>query len=251
MGRKLRDGKWMGVEAISTLRECVAWPLDFTPNVPTPRTGEDVVVLVHGFLATAGVFRPLRKRLDAEQIHSATFTHLPGVGVKRIALSLAKLIDRIPRDARVHIVGHSLGGLVARWYVEELGGHLRVAQTISLASPFGGAKAASMFPYFVGADLHPASELLAELRERASLHVPHTSIIGTADKVVFPVESAFFEHGERIVLRHRGHNTLLYDNEVAKIVLARVQAHRGAASAPESGPESVVRATDAALKRSA
>ncbi|MEO8875616.1 MAG: hypothetical protein ABI461_08520 [Polyangiaceae bacterium] len=224
MVRSLRKGRWFGVEAISTLREAVAWPLDFNPVLPNANTHEqDVVVLVHGFLATAGVFRPLRRRLDSYGIHSATFTHLPGVGVQRIALSLAKLVDRIPRTARVHIVGHSLGGLVARWYVDELGGYSRVSQTISLASPFGGAHHATYFPYLVGADLHPESQLLARLRERARADVPHTSIIGSADKVVFPVQSAFFGHGERIVLRHRGHNTLLYDNEVARIVLDRVR----------------------------
>lgn len=231
--RGLHKGKWLGVEAISTLREVVAWPLDFSPLVPRPRSGDDVVVLVHGFLATAGVFRPLRKRLDAVGIHSATFTHLPGVGVQRIALSLAKLVDKIPRESRVHIVGHSLGGLVARWYVDELGGYQRVTQTISLASPFGGAKAAAVFPYFVGADLHPESALLARLKERARRDVPHTSVIGTADKVVFPVESAFYHHGERIVLRHRGHNTLLYDREVANIVLSRIT--ESSQKAPESG----------------
>ncbi len=219
---RLQRSRWLGVEAISTLREAVAWPLDISPIVPAPNDGEDVVVLVHGFMATAGVFRPLRKRLDAEGIHSSTFTHLPGVGVRRIALSLAKLVDKIPRTTRVHLVGHSLGGLVSRYYVDELGGYQRVVQTISLATPFGGAKAASFFPYFVGADLHPDSELLARMRATARADVPHTSIIGTADKLVFPVESAFFAHGDRIVLRHRGHNTLLYDNEVARIVLARV-----------------------------
>src|ERR1700689_4083712 len=101
----------MGVEAISTLREAVAWPLDSSPVLPAAHA-EDVVVLVHGFLATAGVFRPLRRRLHLNGMHTATFTHIPGVGVQRIALSLAKLVDRIPRSARVHIVGHSLGGLV-------------------------------------------------------------------------------------------------------------------------------------------
>ncbi len=218
----LQKGKWLGVEAISTLREVVAWPLDSSPMLPEEHA-EDVVVLVHGFLATAGVFRPLRRRLHLNGWHTATFTHIPGVGVQRIALSLAKLVDRIPRTARVHIVGHSLGGLVARWYVDELGGYQRVSQTISLASPFGGAPHADYFPFLVGADLHSKSELLARLRERARPDVPHTSIIGSADKVVFPVENAFFEHGERIVLRHRGHNTLLYDNEVARIVVERVR----------------------------
>src|SRR5882757_9078060 len=154
-------------EAWATLKEVCLMPRDIAPIVPETRPGDDVVVLVHGFFASAGVFRPMRKRIEAETgARVASFTHLPGVDVRRIALSLTKLVDRIPRGVRVHLVGHSLGGLVARWYVEELGGHMRVAQTISLASPFGGARAASLFPYLVGADLHHASEILRDMRTR-------------------------------------------------------------------------------------
>jgi len=189
------------------------------------------------------VFRPMRKRIEKETgARVASFTHLPGVGVRRIALSLAKMVDRIPRSARVHIVGHSLGGLIARWYVDELGGHSRVAQTISLASPFGGAPAARRFPFLVGADLTPTSELLASLRVKARAEVPHLSIVGTADRLVFPQARATFTHGDRVVLEGRGHNALLYDTEVARLVVERilqVRAGHDAASCPVELPASL------------
>ncbi|WP_394831911.1 hypothetical protein LVJ94_35885 [Pendulispora rubella] len=198
-------------------------PRDIAPILPETQAGDDVVVLVHGFFASAGVFRPMRKRIEAETgARVASFTHLPGVGVRRIALSLTKLVDRIPRGVRVHLVGHSLGGLVARWYVEELGGHMRVAQTISLASPFGGARAADLFPYFVGADLQRESEVLAHMRTRTPADVPHTSIVGTADRIVHH-SAGVFAHGEHIVLPGRGHNTLLYDTEVMNLIVARIR----------------------------
>jgi len=221
----LRD--WPGLpggnEAWATLREMYLMPRDIAPILPVTRAGDDVVVLVHGIFASAGVFRPMRKHIEAKTgAHVASFTHLPGVGVRRIALSLAKLVDRIPRGVRVHLVGHSLGGLVARWYVEELGGYMRVAQTFSLATPFGGARAAELFPYFVGADLHRSSEVLEHLRKRARVDVPHTSIVGTADRLVHHSAGAF-RHGEHIVLPGQGHNTLLYDAEVMALIVARIR----------------------------
>lgn len=206
-------------------------PRDIAPILPSTRPGDDVVVLVHGFFASAGVWRPMRKRIEAETgARVASFTHLPGVGVRRIALSLAKLVDRIPRGVRVHLVGHSLGGLVARWYVEELGGYMRVEQTMSLASPFGGSRAAELFPYFVGADLHHGSEVLREMRLRSRSEVPHTSIVGTADRLVHHSAGAFI-HGEHIVLPGRGHNTLLYDAEVMDLVIARIRRAQARATA--------------------
>ncbi len=221
-------------------------PRDLAPILPESKPGDDMVVLVHGFFASAGVFRPMRKRIEAETgAKIASFSHLPGVGVRRIALSLTKLVDQIPRGVRIHLVGHSLGGLVARWYVEELGGHLRVAQTISLASPFGGARAASLFPYLVGADLHHASEILRDLRTRTPADVPHTSIAGTADRLVHHSAGAFAK-GEHIVLPGRGHNTLLYDAEVMDLIVARIRRVQARAAKAPRASASVIPATEAA-----
>src|ERR1017187_9098989 len=131
--------QFIGVERLALLRQFALVPRDLVSVVPEALPGEDVVVLVHGFLASAGVFRPLRARLEREaSARVATFTHAPCVGVRRIARQLSELIDHIPLGTRITIVGHSLGGVVARWYVQEMEGHTRVSRTISLASPFLG-----------------------------------------------------------------------------------------------------------------
>jgi len=213
-------------ETLSTLREVVLMPRDLVPIVPQHEVcGDDVVVLVHGFFASAGVFRPMKRAL-AEHTGSsvATFTHAPGVGIDRIARSLKRLVDRLPRHARVHLVGHSLGGVVARWYVQEHGGHTRVAQTISLGSPFGGTVRADPFPFLTGKELATSSPVLARLRARAHEHdVPHTSIVGERDLVVVPSESAVFPRGDVVVLPHCGHNTLLFHTDSIRRVVDKVR----------------------------
>lgn len=213
-------------ETIATLREMALMPRDIVPVVPSQfAPTDDVVVLVHGFLASAGVFRPMKQQL-VERLGAkvASFTHPPGFGVDLIARALGKLISRIPKECRVHLVGHSLGGIVSRWYVQEHGGHERVAQTISLGSPFGGTELARPFRFLVGADLHRASPLLSRLRARAHEHdVPHTSIVADADAVVIPVESAMFPRGEVVVMPGRGHNSLLFDSVSIDHVLERIR----------------------------
>jgi pimeloyl-ACP methyl ester carboxylesterase len=214
-------------ETLATLREVALMPRDLGPVVPTAlRESDDVVVLVHGFFASAGVFRPMRRTLEEKTVAKiASFTHAPGIPIDRIARSLAKLVAKIPRSCRVHLVGHSLGGVVARWYVQEHGGHERVAQTISLASPFGGTERARPFRVLVGRDLCRTSPLLARLRARAHEHdVPHTSIVADRDTMIVPNESAVFPRGGVIVLPGRGHNTLLFDPESIAAVVARVRA---------------------------
>jgi len=212
-------------ETIATLREVVLLPRDIVPVVPDGLAQDDVVVLLHGFFASAGVFRPMRRTLTAEtHAKVASFTHAPGAGIERIAKSLARIVEKIPSCCRVHIVGHSLGGLVARWYVQELGGHARVTQTISLGSPFGGTERAKRFRFLVGADLHRTSPVLARLRSRAHEHdVPHTSIVADHETMVVPPESAVFPRGDVVVLPGRGHNTLLFDPESIQHVVERVK----------------------------
>lgn len=228
-------------EAVATLREVVLMPWDLAPCFPAATEVPDVVVLVHGFFATAGVFRPLRARLAEElrgegelaghPVRIASFTHAPGMSVRRIAESLGRLVDKTP--GRIHLVGHSLGGLVARYYVQELGGDARVAQTISLASPFHGTTLAHPFPVLVGRELRSDSATLVRLRGRASAfaHVPHLSLFGTGDLVVRPYRSAVFPFGDSIELPGIGHNTLLYDRAAQDAVIARLRDHWGRSAA--------------------
>lgn len=214
-------------DTLATLREVVLFPRDLRTVVPESRPGDDIVVFVHGFFASAGVFRPMRRHLHDAGLVSASFSYVPGVSISRIAKKLAALVDALPKDRRVHLVGHSLGGLVSRWYVQELGGHERVAQTISLASPFAGTERANLVPLLVGADLATYSAVLDRLRARArTFDVPHTSIVGDSDWVVVPNHSAMFPHGDVVVLPGRGHNALLYDDAVYGCVLDRVKTTR-------------------------
>lgn len=226
-------------ETISTLREVVLMPRDLSPVVPrTLRHEDDVVVLVHGFFASAGVFRPMKRALVRETgAKVASFSHAPGVGIDKIARSIKELVDRLPRTCRIHLVGHSLGGLAARWYVQELGGHERVLHTISLGSPFGGTVHANPFPFLVGRDLAVKSPVLGRLRSRAHDHdVPHTSFVGGKDLVVLPAASAVFPRGEVFMLPTCGHNTLLFHADSIRRVVERVKSARAdAARAPESG----------------
>ena len=216
-------------ETIATLREVVLSPLDLAPRLPEGiMEGDDVVVLIHGFMASAGVFRPMRKALEERaNAKVASFTHAPGEGVVRIAKKLRKLVSQVPKGVRLHLVGHSLGGLVARYYVQELDGAHKVTQTISIASPFFGTRVAHLFPIFVGKDLHHESEVLGRLRARAHEHdVPHLSMLAEADRVVVPETSAMFPAGEVVTFRDRGHNSLLYDARSIDVIVERVRGER-------------------------
>lgn len=220
-------------EAVAFARQASLLHRDLAPAYPTAlAAGDDVVVLLHGLFATAGVLRPLREHVEREDgVHTASFSYAPGPGVERLAERLADMVERLPEKTRVHLVGHSLGGLIVRWYVQELGGHERVAQTISMATPFAGTTHARLMPGAAGRDIVPGSPLLAQLGrsvERAR-HLPHLSVVASDDSLVS--SAGALDAGDTLVIEECGHNGLLYHPDVFKEIASRVRAFRRAAGA--------------------
>ena len=195
------------------------------------RADRDVVMLVHGLFATAGVLRPLRRDIEAQSsAFTCSFTHPPGPGIAHIAGEIARAVRAITGDVRIHLVGHSVGGVAVRYFVQELGSDSRVVQTVSIGSPFGGAAPARLFPAPVGRDVAPGSALLQRLARGAHerLLVPHLSILGEQDHVV--PSGAFLAGSERLSVPGCGHNSLLYHPRVVSEVIARILRVQAAAS---------------------
>jgi pimeloyl-ACP methyl ester carboxylesterase len=215
-----------GREVRALLRLATLLPRDLTASVPREiADGENVAVLVHGSLATAGAWRPLRKRLEARRAHAVTFTYGPSFGVREIAAEIAAVLARIPVKAHVHLVGHSLGGLAVRWYVQEMPFDERVVQTISVAAPFAGARGAWFYPGPAGRDMQRGSDVLERLSSSALRPgVRHLSIVGTADTAV--AADTVFPVGERFVIADAGHNTLLFDEAVVDRIVSEISASR-------------------------
>ncbi|MEJ7731687.1 MAG: alpha/beta fold hydrolase [Polyangiaceae bacterium] len=228
-----------GREAVAYARQ--AWLLRHdlgTPSVPPARAGDDVVVLLHGIFASAGVLRPLRASLERRaRVHTTAITYAPGARIHQAADRLASLISRLPADARVHVVGHSLGGVVARWYAET-SREPRVVQTVSLASPFGGVRGARFLGAW-GRDIEPESAVLRRVR-LGGAGVPHLSVIAADDAVVRAPRSHALPSGDVVVLDGCGHNALLFDAELMALLERRIlsvaRARAQAAEPPQASP---------------
>lgn len=219
-----------GLEALAYARQATLLHHD-TDRAVVPAgvgDGDEVVVLLHGLFATAGVLRPLRQAIGRlAGVHTATFTYAPGPDVAALCERLAQLTGELPAGARIHLVGHSLGGIVARAYAHDAG-DARVVQTVSLASPFAGVRGAGALAFGAARDLDPQSALLRRIRiEASSAEVPHLSILGGGDNVVRPALAHALSGGDVVVLEGRGHNSLLFDEEAARLVKERIAMRRG------------------------
>ncbi len=200
------------------------------PVVPVAaRPGDDVVVCLHGAFTTAGVLRPLRHRLEEHPgVHTATMPYPLGPGVRTLSRLLQERLAELPERTTIHLVGHSLGGVVARYFAQELGDP-RVVQTISLGAPFAGVHHIGLLPVSVARDLDPMSPLLRGLAlgSRRALSLPHLSLVADSDVVVkTPVDHAL-PGGDLAIIRNCGHNSMLFRKDVARLVERRVLDHAG------------------------
>ncbi|NLE86489.1 MAG: hypothetical protein GX607_08835 [Myxococcales bacterium] len=214
-----------GREALAMLRQATLLHRDVLSSpVQLPRMAHktDLVVLLHGLFATAGVLRPLRERIEAEtSAFTLSFTYAPGTSVQALAERVESLLGTVQGTQRIHLVGHSLGGLAVRWYVQEKVYDPRVVQTICLASPFAGSRHARLMPGSSGRDLLPGSALLRQLQEKAPhVDLPHLSLCGANDLLI--ERGAWLECGEHREFPGLGHNGILYDPSVIAEVVARV-----------------------------
>ena len=122
------------------------------------------------------------------------------------------------RGGRIDLVCHSLGGLVARTWLQELGGARRVDRCITLGTPHQGTYNAYWLASRVGRELRPDSELLARLEASrpCAQQVRFTSIVAGSDNIVVP--RVFSANDEIVHLPDLGHVGLLFSPRVFRTV---------------------------------
>ncbi len=131
------------------------------------------VLLLHGFTDNRSVFVLLRRALGAGGLRRVeTYNYSPltldlRVTARHLARRVEELCERSGQD-RVDLVGHSLGGLVGRYYVQRLGGDARVRTLVTLGTPHGGTRVAPfMDAHPLVRQMRPDSPVMAELRAPA------------------------------------------------------------------------------------
>ncbi|MGY1823248.1 esterase/lipase family protein [Geodermatophilus sp. SYSU D00079] len=141
-----------------------------TPHAPAagPRAP---VVLVHGFGGNAATWSLLEGWLDAAGLAVSHATYSPFARcVSDVARALVRDCHGAMEQAgtdQVHLIGYSLGGVVVRYAVQELGLEPHVRTAVTVAAPHRGTVAARLGRGTVAAALAPGSRILEDLRRGA------------------------------------------------------------------------------------
>ena len=192
------------------------------------------ILLVHGLVDNRSVFTVLRRALRRRGFGQVlTLNYSPFTSDVRTAASqLAALVEKVCETTgheRVHVVGHSLGGVVARYYVQVMGGDVRVHTVCTLGSPHSGTWAAHLLPSRLVRQLRPGSDLLGELAAPApGCRTRFVAFWSDLDQLIVPTSSARVDHPDlaarNVLLRGVGHMSLPIDGRVVHEI-ATLLAH--------------------------
>jgi pimeloyl-ACP methyl ester carboxylesterase len=213
-----------------------------------PLAARTPVLLVHGLVDNRSVFsvmnRSLRRRGFA---HVCGWNYSPLLtSIARGAADLGAHIESICEQTgydRVHVVGHSLGGLISRYYVQRQGGDRRVESLVTLGTPHQGSMWANVGATPLIRQLRPGSSLLRELAEPApGCRTRVTAVYSDLDQVVLPTSSGRCDHPDlrarNVLVRGVGHLSLPRHRGVVDEVAATLAGHRD--GAPSAGPADAV-----------
>ncbi|WP_405587620.1 esterase/lipase family protein [Streptomyces sp. NBC_01092] len=223
-----------------------------TPMLPSPETAKlptqtkPPVVLLHGFIDNRSVFVLLRRNLaqhGRHQVESLNYSPLT-CDIRTAAELLGRHIEGICErtgSKQVDVVGHSLGGLIARYYVQRLGGDLRVRTLVTLGTPHSGTRVVPLAnAHPIVRQMRPGSPILEELaRPAPGCRTHFVSFWSDLDHLMDPLETACIDHPDLLAQNVRvsgvGHLALPVHPAVATGIRQALDSTRpGAAAVAQS-----------------
>jgi triacylglycerol lipase len=186
------------------------------------------VLFIHGVFHNRSTFAWLKQKLTGhgfrhfKEVDLLTSVH----PIPRLAEQIASVVSTMQRRhevPQINIVGHSLGGIIARYYVQAMGGDGVVQNLITLGSPHGGTLWSNFSILSHLKDLSPKSEFMEKLQKLPPpQHTRAIAVSGALDIMVRPKMSGFWPGVRNIHLKRVGHAGLLFSNRVSEIILANL-----------------------------
>ena len=225
-----------GVRAGAALREwalgvgaSAARPFGFLGLPGARRRGPRPIVLVHGYAMNRANFMVLASRLSRAGLGPIVGFEYWTLGkTASAARKLGELVDAVRARtgaAEIDLVGHSMGGVVARYYVTLGGGDGIVRHLVTLGAPHLGTDASAVGIGRPIRELMGGSTLLTRLAAAPRpAHTRMTVIWSRADPLVHAAHQAHLSGVDEIVFDDVGHLGMLASRRVANVIIDRLRS---------------------------
>lgn len=189
---------------------------------PSSRRRRVPVLLVHGYGCSRAAWWWLRRRLEAAGWNVATISLEPVyTSIDEYIEPLARRVDAVLAATgaqRLMLVGHSMGGLVARAYLQRHGSS-RTARLITLGTPHQGSELAYIGFGVNARQMEPGSAWLQALASPTAV-LDTVVIYSPHDNFVMPQRRLLLPGARLQAIEGLGHLAMLYSPRVATALLA-------------------------------
>jgi pimeloyl-ACP methyl ester carboxylesterase len=192
------------------------------------------VLLVHGLGATEACWSAVGRALEVRGMTVDAINYRPfGTSVEQVALGLAvRVADLLARTGsdKVHLIGHSLGGLVIAQALAD--GHLagQVDAVVTIGTPFRGSPWAYLCPFgsMIRA-LRDGSPLLRRLAETPVPDGVRWIAVSSSLDVIVPGHRAVPSHAgvRSVMVDDAGHSGMLLSRQVVNLIMAELPSSGG------------------------
>ena len=206
----------------------VARPAGFLPLPGARREGPRPIIVLHGYAMNRANFLPLAYRLSRAGLGPIVGFEYWTLGrTAAAARQLAWFVEHVQTltaSPQVDIIGHSMGGVVARYYVTLGGGDGAVHRLITIGSPHGGTDVSRVGIGHANRELVIGSKLVTRLAAAPRPQLTRvTTILSHADALVPATHQAEIPGAERIVYDDLGHVAMLGSRRVAREIIHRLK----------------------------
>lgn len=203
------------------------------------------VLLVHGYGANKSNWLFVKRYLlqaGFERVHALNYNPL-AADIPALAEQCAERADQVRSHFgtdRIHIIGHSLGGIIARYAVQvhRLEG---VDVCVSVASPHGGVRMArhgspiaTLSPFASGVQLRPDSSVMTLLRHSAQPGSTRWVAYYSNLDLIVPARRAMIVEPEleatNILVKDTGHLSIMLSRRLSSSIVDQLGAAEGLAS---------------------
>jgi pimeloyl-ACP methyl ester carboxylesterase len=182
------------------------------------------VVLLHGFFCNRGFWNPWMKRLRANHVPFVAVNLEPAFGsIDAYVDTVEAAVRRVEAATGIApvVVGHSMGGLVARAWLSRQTDRKRVHRIVTIGTPHRGTWLARFSHTLNGREMRIASPWLARLaaRETRGADDEHpyqrfTCFYSNCDNIVFPASTATLPGADNRRVRIAAHVHMAFFAEV-------------------------------------
>ncbi len=191
------------------------------------KTKQPAMLLVHGIFDSSSVMKPLRRVLDSQgfRVYSPDLVPCDGsASIPTLAHQLESFIHTHLADERFSIIAFSMGGLIARYYLQCLNGAARAQTLITLGTPHNGS-ALAFFRIGEGfRDLRQGSALIRTLRQTEDTlrSLNPLSIYTPFDLMIVPYTSSIWRIAKNVSVPLPIHCGLLSSPKVHRLIFSHL-----------------------------